>query len=248
MKASLSRTLSSLSQPGVVRLRPDDEEEVAQVCAAIWAESTLWNWVLGPHLNAEDPLRLEILKCVARNVFLEGLQTGGFALGYRSGGTLKAVCITSRGKAGYGWAGQKMHAAVGRIKSVWETPCWKTPAGAVGKGIDKRLQSLWRFRDVPEVKRAVGEHINISCLVCETKEKGRWYKAKLLEAVSVVADSLELPCYMVLSNSSDLDYYRAFCFSEYGPFEVGPTTGTYGDDETEPLKDVFALIRPATRL
>lgn len=261
MQASLCKTLNALPA-GVVRLRPEDEDQVVDVCARSWSGennssemSALWDWVLGPNMPQDsedaDSLRLELMQWAARFVFRELLRAGGFALGIRDNNGLAAVCIACPGQD-YGWKTKakdkidaKFWGPVKAISQVGTPPCSKEPVrGSFGKGIEKRLFSLWSIRNLPS-RSLLGEHLHIGCLATKPSPKGDQYKAVLLRAVGLIADELEMACYMELSNKDAVGYYRDFCFSEHGPFEVGPSNDI---DETEPFKELFALIRPATRL
>mmetsp|Transcript_276 Transcript_276/g.718 ORF Transcript_276/g.718 Transcript_276/m.718 type:complete len:195 (-) Transcript_276:624-1208(-) len=194
-----------------------------------------------------------MLQWVCRYFYRDMIRGQGFILGAKNPANrneLLAVCMACP-RFIDSWveqAADKMAAYTGPMKAIMDVghaPCSREPVRSnIGKGIEKRLYSLWKLRELP-AKVQVGEHLWVSCLACKPSTKGQNEKVKLLQAVTMIADNMELPCYMESAQKEDFPFYRKFCFSEHGPFEIGPS---HNYDDVEPFKELFALVRPTTRL
>lgn len=137
------------------------------------------------------------------------------------------------------------------------------------EAVNKRLDQLDTFMKLAHHEHTAGPHMYVNMLAVAPDAQGHGHAGMLMRAVSAIADEEHVPCYLECSGSRNASVYRRFgyevrshtqCAQDASPHtQVRPyltrtmaqVVGTYemavdGDvDGSTPLKECFAMVRPA---
>ena len=113
-----------------------------------------------------------------------------------------------------------------------------------GRTIDKRLYKLVAIMKKMQGLHAPGPHYYVSMVGIEPALQGQKLGSKLIRALSTMADSEGLPCYLECSGKKMRDMYVHLGYEEKACETVSVERDVAGH---APFEELYAMLRPAQK-
>eukprot|EP00929_Paragymnodinium_shiwhaense_P008322 TRINITY_DN112271_c0_g1_i1.p1 TRINITY_DN112271_c0_g1~~TRINITY_DN112271_c0_g1_i1.p1 ORF type:complete len:288 (+),score=23.82 TRINITY_DN112271_c0_g1_i1:54-917(+) len=206
------------------------------------------DWVVGPHLRERynDKRRTVIMQ------WIHGL-TLGFAMrdsavilaATRPDGTLAGICVAYsyvNGRKPPGEVELKMRRMF-HMRRLGAPPYAKKPlAETIGKGIEKRYDSLQKESRWIHRKHAPADHWHVALMATDKDAQGKGYCAKLMRMVSSLADAQNALCFLATSGQRNVGIFERFGYEIDGKYTL---SCAQDPDGAQPYDEFYAMVRPA---
>ena len=207
------------------------------------------NWALGPQLaDRSDPKRAELLTFwVSINTQVHG--STGLVLGRRgTDGKLEAVIVARRMSSAeprfeilreYTSAAQVIIPtyALGKVPKLGDTGSALQPP----KKMQQRLDKMSALQKATHHENANFPHWYVAMMGVAPEAQGRGHAGKLMRAISKLADSERIPCYLETAGQRNATVYRRFGYAVTGTKDVSIEDDEPGSTPVE----AYAMVRPA---
>ena len=212
------------------------------------------NWCLVPELaDRSDPQRVEITRFfLSFTVRQHGYWTRGLTLGVRGGdGELQAVCVcrkldrakpvleTLAESSSYVYQ-MASSIAYGRVPKLLMDDAQKATAEA----LERRSNPCQDMLKTMHKDHADAPHWYVAILAVDPEHQGKGLGAKLIRAVSAMADKDGLPCYLECSGPRNKAVYEHLGYEEKGVYAL-IDEGVAGQ---VPFRELFAMVRPCVNV
>lgn len=169
------------------------------------------DWILGPTLREkwDDPRRRAMLDWMMKVEWSCCLARGGFALGARKeDGSLGAVVVVLPYEKG-------IPSDLASMGELWRAikPCGMPPRKQMGdasRGIRARAFAAMDIIEKVKKRHCSGPHAHVRNMSVDPGAQGLGFCGKLMRAVNVWADNLQLPLWLETSGARNVAIYERF--------------------------------------
>jgi len=202
------------------------------------------HWALGPKFDFEHPQRFDLIRFNMKMYLLKCVKDGAVVIGRREDATgdLKALVVFTRSHgyraSPYGDVLSYVVIAAGMMSTA---PQVIKDNNGLPSDIQKALEQIGKVEAELHKKHGKGPHYHVQIAAVDPAAQGLGHSSKMLRRINELADSENLPCFLLTAGPTD-NPKKVAIYSRFGYEVVDDRTIT--DIAGRPVT-CYAMVRKA---